>query len=230
MAQRPRRRSTATSPTSSQCAAPDPTGCAPNAPTRQTMSLRQVRRDMQIRTGSTGVFLGCSGYALPPKERCTKTVNLIHGDEAVDVEKDDEGERSCCGPSASARSAATAMDGYLVDEAESCTSAGTTLIATGSQWSPGNSASRDTTVRSSSATSAVPRCSSSPGVSVNISAAPTKTARTRASFYAAAKPAPPKADPVPMPELPLQDGRRPLRAARRRCRDIPGRQRIPEES
>ncbi len=27
-------------------------------------------RPMGIRTASTGVFLGCSGYALPPKERC----------------------------------------------------------------------------------------------------------------------------------------------------------------
>ncbi len=47
---------------------------------------------MQIRTGSTGVFLGCSGYALPPKERCTHTLNLIPGDEVVDVDADAEGE------------------------------------------------------------------------------------------------------------------------------------------
>ncbi len=33
-------------------------------------------RPMQIRTGSTGVFLGCSGYNLPPKERCKGTINL----------------------------------------------------------------------------------------------------------------------------------------------------------
>ncbi|MDF5420548.1 DNA topoisomerase, partial [Vibrio parahaemolyticus] len=36
-------------------------------------------RPMGIRTASTGVFLGCSGYALPPKERCKTTINL--GDE-----------------------------------------------------------------------------------------------------------------------------------------------------
>ncbi|NMS07451.1 DNA topoisomerase I subunit omega, partial [Vibrio parahaemolyticus] len=33
-------------------------------------------RPMGIRTASTGVFLGCSGYALPPKERCKTTINL----------------------------------------------------------------------------------------------------------------------------------------------------------
>ncbi len=44
---------------------------------------------MQIRTASTGVFLGCSGYSLPPKERCKATVNLVPGDE---IAADDEGE------------------------------------------------------------------------------------------------------------------------------------------
>ena len=38
---------------------------------------------MQVRTASTGVFLGCSGYALPPKERCKNTINLTPGDEAI---------------------------------------------------------------------------------------------------------------------------------------------------
>ena len=32
------------------------------------------------------------GYALPPKERCTHTLNLIPGDEVVDVDADSEGE------------------------------------------------------------------------------------------------------------------------------------------
>ncbi|AKZ65849.1 type I DNA topoisomerase [Candidatus Palibaumannia cicadellinicola] len=33
-------------------------------------------RPMVIRTASTGVFLGCSGYELPKKYRCKKTINL----------------------------------------------------------------------------------------------------------------------------------------------------------
>ena len=40
---------------------------------------------MQIRTGSTGVFLGCSGYTLPTKERCTKTLNLAPGEDMIAV-------------------------------------------------------------------------------------------------------------------------------------------------
>ncbi|PPI88827.1 DNA topoisomerase I subunit omega [Candidatus Pantoea edessiphila] len=38
-------------------------------------------RKMGIRTGSTGVFLGCSGYSLSLKNRCKKTINLILEDE-----------------------------------------------------------------------------------------------------------------------------------------------------
>ncbi len=47
---------------------------------------------MQVRTASTGVFLGCSGYALPPKERCKHTINLTPGDEAIREDADDEAE------------------------------------------------------------------------------------------------------------------------------------------
>ena len=46
---------------------------------------------MMIRVGSTGVFLGCEGYNLPPKERCKTTINLIPGEEAVNVDEDEEG-------------------------------------------------------------------------------------------------------------------------------------------
>ncbi len=74
-------------------------------------------RPMQIRTASTGVFLGCSGYSLPPKERCKGTVNLVPGDEVVSADADDDGE----GESLLLREkhrcqiCNTAMDSYLVD-------------------------------------------------------------------------------------------------------------------
>jgi len=71
-------------------------------------------RPMGIRTARTGVFLGCSGFALPPKERCSQTMNLTAGEEAVATGEDAETEalmakRRCdkCG---------NAMDSYLIDE------------------------------------------------------------------------------------------------------------------
>jgi DNA topoisomerase-1 len=90
-----------------------------NSPTDTDIACPKCGRPMQIRTASTGVFLGCSGYALPKKEQCKSTINLVSGDEVESVEgteENDEGEarrllkkRHCaiCG---------TAMDSYLIDE------------------------------------------------------------------------------------------------------------------
>ncbi len=88
-------------------------GMRPNEPVEIDLPCPACSRPLQIRTASTGVFLGCSGYGLPPKERCTKTLNLVSGDEIA--EEDEEAEvrqlrarRRCpvCG---------TAMDSYLID-------------------------------------------------------------------------------------------------------------------
>nr|WP_320126142.1 type I DNA topoisomerase [uncultured Shewanella sp.] len=72
-------------------------------------------RSMGIRTGTTGVFLGCSGYELPPKERCKTTMNLTPGVEAIsenseDAETDALRAKHRCGI------CGTAMDSYLIDE------------------------------------------------------------------------------------------------------------------
>src|SRR5690606_31430327 len=65
-------------------------GMRANLPTDTDIACPQCGRPMHIRTGSTGVFLGCSGYALPPKERCTATLNLLPGEEAIKTDADDE--------------------------------------------------------------------------------------------------------------------------------------------
>src|SRR5690625_5925675 len=54
-------------------------GMRTNDPTDTDILCSNCGRHMQIRTASTGVFLGCSGYALPPKERCKNTMNLVSG-------------------------------------------------------------------------------------------------------------------------------------------------------
>lgn len=71
---------------------------------------------MMIRTGSTGVFLGCSGYNLPPKERCKGTLNLIPGDEAVPADGDDEAESRQLLHRRRCKLCNTAMDSYLIDD------------------------------------------------------------------------------------------------------------------
>ncbi|GAA3979544.1 type I DNA topoisomerase [Allohahella marinimesophila] len=72
-------------------------------------------RPMQIRTASTGVFLGCSGYSLPPKERCKTTLNLTPGDEAIAAD-DDEAEAQAQREKRRCPVCSTAMDNYLIDE------------------------------------------------------------------------------------------------------------------
>ncbi|WP_415755011.1 type I DNA topoisomerase [Pseudomonas leptonychotis] len=90
-------------------------GMRANTPTLTDIACRDCARPMTIRTASTGVFLGCSGYALPPKERCKATVNLVPGDE---IAADDEGESESLVLLGKHRCpiCSTAMDAYLLDE------------------------------------------------------------------------------------------------------------------
>src|SRR5690554_6236790 len=70
----------------------DAEGMRANNPTDTDIPCPQCGRPMQIRTASTGVFLGCSGYALPPKERCKSTLNLTPGEEAIRTDSEEEAE------------------------------------------------------------------------------------------------------------------------------------------
>ncbi|WP_372881518.1 type I DNA topoisomerase [Psychromonas sp.] len=73
-------------------------------------------REMGIRTASTGVFLGCSGYALPPKERCKTTINLVNGEEAIDLLSGEDVETAALMAKQRCPKCDMAMDSYLVDE------------------------------------------------------------------------------------------------------------------
>ena len=95
---------------------PEPTGMQPNEPTMTDIPCSKCGRPMQIRTASTGVFLGCSGYALPPKERCKQTINLTPGDEAIREDADDEAESRLLRTKHRCKLCNTAMDSYLIDE------------------------------------------------------------------------------------------------------------------
>ncbi|ROS00311.1 DNA topoisomerase I [Sinobacterium caligoides] len=91
-------------------------GMRANLPTPTNIKCPDCGRDMQIRTASTGVFLGCSGYALPPKERCKCTINLVSGDEAVSTEVDEEVESRLLRNKRRCSICNTAMESYLIDE------------------------------------------------------------------------------------------------------------------
>ena len=91
-------------------------GMRANDPTDTDIPCSLCGRHMQIRTGGTGVFLGCSGYALPPKERCKNTMNLVSGDEAIDADADEEAESRQLRTKHRCKICNSAMDSYLLDE------------------------------------------------------------------------------------------------------------------
>ncbi len=90
-------------------------GMRANSPTMTDIKCSVCDRDMQIRTGSTGVFLGCSGYNLPPKERCKHTMNLVSGDE-IATGDDEEAETNQLLAKQRCPICNAAMDSYLLDE------------------------------------------------------------------------------------------------------------------
>ena len=99
-------------------ASADDDGMRENNPTETDIPCPDCGRNMQIRTASTGVFLGCSGYALPPKERCKCTINLTPGEEAINTDNAEEAEevenrrlreRKRC------KICNATMDSYLID-------------------------------------------------------------------------------------------------------------------
>ncbi|WP_159821057.1 type I DNA topoisomerase [Colwellia sp. 20A7] len=90
-------------------------GMPNNNPVLTDIDCPTCGRKMGIRTASTGVFLGCSGYALPPKERCTTTMNLTPGEEAVSVLAEDQ-ETEALRAMHRCQKCNTAMDSYLIDE------------------------------------------------------------------------------------------------------------------
>ena len=94
----------------------DEQGMRSNDPIETDITCPSCGRNMMIRVGSTGVFLGCSGYNLPPKERCKTTINLINGDEVVSADEDEEGEAKALRNKHRCKLCGTAMNSYLMDE------------------------------------------------------------------------------------------------------------------
>ncbi len=91
-------------------------GMRNNVPTGTDIPCPNCGRTMQIRTASTGVFLGCSGYALPPKERCKQTINLVPAEDFVSIDSDDdEAESKVLRSKHRCGICNTAMESYVID-------------------------------------------------------------------------------------------------------------------
>lgn len=94
---------------------PEEGGMRPNQMVMTSIDCPTCGRQMGIRTASTGVFLGCSGYALPPKERCKTTINLVPEAEILNILEGDDAETNALRARRRCQKCGTAMDSYLID-------------------------------------------------------------------------------------------------------------------
>ncbi len=179
-------------------------GMRANNPTNVDVSCPKCGRPMQIRNASTGVFLGCSAYGLPGDEKCRSTVNLTPGEEAIRADNVEEAEKQenvqlrkkhrcgICG---------TAMDAYLVDAGRKLHVCGNNPDCAGFELEQGE-------FRIQGYEGPIIECDKC-GSDMQL-----KTGRFGKYFGCTGddcrntrkllrngKPAPPKMDPVPMPEL-----------------------------
>ena len=179
-------------------------GMRQNTPTDTDIACPRCGRPMQIRTASTGVFLGCSGYALPPKERCKCTINLIPGEEvvAVDEEEDEgEGEARLLLKRRHCPICQTSMDSYLVDETRKLHVCGNNPDCPGFEVEEG-------TFQIKGYDGPVLECDRC-GADMELRsgrfgkyfACTSEDCKNTRKLLRSGEPAPPKVDPIPMPHL-----------------------------
>ena len=176
-------------------------GMRANTPTDTDIVCSKCGRAMQIRTASTGVFLGCSGYSLPPKERCTNTSNLIPGEEAVDIDKDEEGESKLLRAKRRCPNCTTPMDSYLIDEARKVHICGNNPDCSGFEVEKGEFRIKgyDGPLLDCDKCGAEMQLKS--GRFGKYFGCTNESCKNTRKLLRSGQPAPPKADPVPMPEL-----------------------------
>ncbi len=174
-------------------------GMRQNEPTDTDVACPKCGRPMQLRTAGTGVFLGCSGYRLPPKERCTATLNLVPGEEAVDIERDEEGESKLLRSRRRCPTCDTPMTSYLIDEGRRLHVCANNPDCAGFVLETGQ-------FRIKGYDGPVLECDKC-GAEMRLNSGRfgkyfgcTSCSNTR-KLLRSGRPAPPKADPVPMPEL-----------------------------
>jgi len=180
-------------------------GMRENAPTETNIKCPSCGRNMQIRTASTGVFLGCSGYALPPKERCKTTINLVSGDEVISVDDDGEGETAALRAKHRCTLCNTAMESYLIDEKRKLHVCGNNPDCAGYEIESGNFKLKGydgPTLECDKCSSQMQLKTGRFGKYFGCTNAECKNTR---KLLKSGEAAPPKSDPVAMPELHCQN-------------------------
>ncbi|MGQ7247511.1 type I DNA topoisomerase [Halomonas sp. V046] len=179
-------------------------GMRPNQPVPTDIDCPTCGRKMQIRTASTGVFLGCSGYNLPPKERCKTTIDLLPGEEAVAADAGEEAETDALRAKERCPVCATAMDSYLIDEHRKLHICGNSPDCDGYQIEEGRFRIKGydgPTIECDKCGSEMQLKSGRFGKYFGCTSDSCKNTR---KLLRSGEVAPPKMDPIPMPELACQ--------------------------
>ena len=175
-------------------------GMRSNQPTLTEIACKECARPMMIRTASTGVFLGCSGYSLPPKERCKSTINLVPGDE---IAADDEGESESLVLLGKHRCpiCATAMDAYLLDETRKLHICGNNPDCTGYEIEQGQYRIKGYEGPSLECDKCGSEMQLKTGRFGKFFGCTNASCKNTRKLLKSGEAAPPKADPIKMPEL-----------------------------
>jgi len=175
-----------------------------NSPTMTDVACPQCGRPMYVRTGTTGVFLGCSGYGLPPKERCKGTLNLTPGDEAIAADADDEAESRLLVEKHRCKKCNMSMTPYLIDESRKIHICGNNPDCDGFEIEEGQfklKGYEGPTLECDKCGSEMQLKNGRFGKYFGCTSDNCKNTR---KLLRNGQPAPPKMDPIPMPELPCE--------------------------
>lgn len=182
-------------------------GMRPNNPTETDIACPACGRNMLIRNATTGVFLACSGYALKKDEQCKKTLNLAPGEDAVAVvegssESDqDEAETLALRQKERCPKCGNAMESYLIDESRKLHICGNNPACSGYKLEAG-------TFKIKGYDGPVLECDKC-GSEMQLKTGrfgkyfgcTNEECKNTRKLLKSGEPAPPKMDPVPMPEL-----------------------------
>lgn len=95
-------------------AADNENGMRKNQPIVSDIPCPECQRELMIRTASTGMFLGCSGFALPKGQRCEQTLSLTPVVQKR-TQDDEETEGRELKQKTRCESCSTPMNEYLID-------------------------------------------------------------------------------------------------------------------
>lgn len=183
---------------------PEEGGMRPNAMVLTSIDCPTCSRKMGIRTASTRVFLGCSGYALSPKERCKTTINLIPENEVLNVLEGDDAETNALRARRRCEKCGTAMDSYLIDNQRKLHVCGNNPACDGYEIETGE-------FRIKGYDGPIVECEKC-GSEMHLKmgrfgkymACTSETCTNTRKILRNGDVAPPKEDPVPLPELPCE--------------------------